>query len=205
MTPTTLVPEANLQRVSRRGEPTWELACLYPLQGEWTEQDYLAVATNRLVELSDGCLEFPPMPTIFHQLIVQFLFKLLDGFVAERALGQVLLAPLPVRLWPGKYREPDILYLGAERMQDVRKYPHGADLVMEVISGDPKDRERDLKTKREEYAQAKIAEYWIIDAEAYRIHGIFSPGAKATSVLLSGFSVAVADLFAAGELSSERR
>ena len=59
-----------LGRASRRGEPTWELALLFPFQGEWTESAYLALDTNRLIELSDGCLEFLPMPTVLHQLIM---------------------------------------------------------------------------------------------------------------------------------------
>src|SRR5262245_61279058 len=84
---------------SRRGEPPWEIAYLFPPQGEWTEEDYLALETNRLVELSDGCLEVLPMPTVFHQLLVAFLFKQLTTFVEANATGHVLFAPLPVRLW----------------------------------------------------------------------------------------------------------
>src|SRR5207237_10469473 len=60
--------------LSGPGEPTWEVARFYPLQGEWTEADYLALPTNQLVELSDGRLEFLPMPKHFHQMIVAFLY-----------------------------------------------------------------------------------------------------------------------------------
>jgi len=41
------------------------------------------------------------------------------------------------------------------------KYWEGADLVKEVVSGSEDDRQRDLVTKRREYAQAGIPEYWI--------------------------------------------
>ena len=64
---------------SRRGEPVWELAMNYPLQGDWTEEEYLALETNRLVEFSDGFLEFLPMPSLIHQLIADFLHGL-PGF-----------------------------------------------------------------------------------------------------------------------------
>ena len=54
-----VLPRAGVPSLpaSRLGEPTWEMASFYPRQGEWTEADYLALNTNRMVELSDGCLE----------------------------------------------------------------------------------------------------------------------------------------------------
>src|SRR6516225_2804569 len=55
------------------GEPTWDIARLFPAQGDWSESEYLALATNQLIELTDGALDFLPMPTIFHQRIAQFL------------------------------------------------------------------------------------------------------------------------------------
>ena len=82
---------------------------------------------------------------------------------------------------------------------------------MEVVSEGEENRERDLVIKRREYAAAGIAEYWIIDprdqrvtvlaldAGAYRVHGEFSPGRTATSVLLPGFEVEVDSVFAAGQ------
>src|SRR5947209_6819180 len=121
----TLIP----RRTSQRGEPAWEVALLFPNQGHWTEGEYLALDTNRLVELSDGCLEVLPTPTIFHQLIVEFLYARLKAFAAAHGPGMVLFAPLPVRLWAGKFREPDILYLRPGRVRDLHGQPEGADLV----------------------------------------------------------------------------
>ena len=199
-------------RGSKRGEPTWELALRYPYQGEWTEAEYVALQEKRLLELSDGCLEFLPMPTIRHQLIVKALFQLLDLFVSSRGLGQVLFAPLPVRLWAGKYREPDILFLSTARLRSLQQYPEGMDLAIEVVSGDLRDQERDLVTKRQEYAAAGISEYWIVDPETrqitvlaldgkqYRTHGEFVLGMEATSVLLAGFAVTVDKIFSAGQI-----
>jgi len=119
---------------SRPGDPTWEVAYLFPAQGDWTEEEYLALDTNRLVELSDGRLEVLRTPTVLHQLIVQCLHGLLLQYVKPRRLGTVLFAPLPVRLGPKRFREPDVVYLRAERSFDVRRQPEGADLVMEVVS-----------------------------------------------------------------------
>ena len=203
---------AQLRR-SRTGEPPWEVALLFPAQGQWTEAEYLALQnrTTQLIELSNGCIEVLPMPNPLHQRIVKFIFRLLESFVISLGAGEVLFAPLPVRLWSGKFRDPDIVYLRPGRITDPRQQPHGADLAIEVVSADEEDRERDLVTKRDEYARAGIAEYWIVDpheykitvltldANSYRVHGEFVRGQMATSLLLSGFAVAVDEVFAAGK------
>ena len=108
------------------------------------------------------------MPTTSHQLIVAFLYRALLAFITPRGAGTVLFAPLRVRLWPGKFREPDIVFLSAEHASRIgESFWEGADLVMEVVSDD--DRRRDLETKRREYAQAGIPEYWIVDPQQARI------------------------------------
>jgi Uma2 family endonuclease len=195
---------------SQPGEPAWDVALLFPRQGHWTEAEYLALDTNRLVELSNGHLEVLAMPTLFHQRIVKFLMALLDAFVTAHGLGEVFFAPVPIRLMPGKYREPDIFYIRQGRIRDPREQPEGADLVMEVVSEGTENRRRDLEIKPQEYAAAGIAEYWIVDPQeqritvltlngsAYGVHGEFGLGATATSVLLPGFTVAVDAVFGQG-------
>ena len=82
---------------------------------------------------------------------------------------------------------------------------------MEVVSEDPKDRARDYEEKLVDYAEAKVAEYWIVDYERqvvivhrldgdqYKVHGHFSRGQQAISALLSGFAINVESLFAAAD------
>jgi Uma2 family endonuclease len=193
------------------GEPAWEIAELFPYQGQWSEEDYLDLETNRLIEFSDGFLEFLPMPTTSHQLIVFYLLKALDAFVTPAKLGLALLAPLKVRLRSGKIREPDVLFcFWRNRHKIGEKFWTGADLVMEVVSegGEKRDREE----KRAEYAKAGIAEYWIVDPQTesitvlvleqgvYVVAGEHTAGARAASVLLPGFDVDVAAVFAAGKI-----
>jgi Uma2 family endonuclease len=190
-----------------QGEPIWPLARLYPYQGEWTEDDYFGLDAKFLVELCDGFLEFPPMPTIAHQLIVFYLAKLLDAFVTSRKLGLVIFAPVPVHLGPEKVREPDIFFLRPGHPRYRKEYAEGADLVVEVVSGGSEDRKRDLEVKPKAYAEAGIPEYWIVDPQeqritvltldgkTYREHGVFVPGQTATSLLLAGFSVDVSRVF----------
>ncbi len=94
-----------------------------------------------------GVLEVLAMPTEQHQLIVLFLYRILFAFVNARQLGTVLTAPLRVRLWEGKFREPDVVFLLAQHAdRRGNQYRRGADLVIEVVSED--DPVRDLVSKR---------------------------------------------------------
>jgi Uma2 family endonuclease len=207
----TLLDNRRLSLPSRRGEPTWEVAALYPVQGRWTEEEYLALDGNHFIEFSEGAVEFLPMPTVLQQRIVQFLFELLKAYVISHRLGEVLLAPIPVQLWSGKFREPDLFYVRSGRIVDPRRPVPGVDLAVEVVSPDPDNRKRDLETKRQEYAAAKIPEYWIVDPEKYQIvvlalegenyreHGVFGRGSQATSLLLPAFEVDVSAMFTAAE------
>jgi Uma2 family endonuclease len=186
-------------------EPAWEVALLFPAQGEWREDDYLWLTdhTRCLVELTDGHIEVLPLPTDAHQRIVLFLYRALYAFLAARGLGIVLVAPLRLRLRTGRYREPDLLLLlSADDPRRSNRYWTGADLVVEVVS--PDDPKRDLVRKRREYARAGIPEYWIVNpateqilvlrlaGTAYAEHGVFARVTQATSALLEGFTVAVA-------------
>ncbi len=199
-------------------EPTWEIAQLFPAQGHWSEEEYFSLETNQQVEFTHGYLEFLPMPTQSHQIFMLYLYQRLLSFVTQRELGLVLVAGVRVQLGMGRYREPDLVFMLAEhatrRHED---YWEGADLVMEIVS--PDNPSRDYERKRREYAQAGIPEYWIVDPQRrsitvlvltgnqsgnqYVVHGEFQPGTLATSLLLDGFSVAVAEVFTSTKFKSE--
>ena len=188
------------------GEPAWDVAKLFPAQGSWSVQEYLDLKGNRLIEFSNGFIEVLTMPTMRHQLIVLFLSDVFRAFLARGNLGRLLVAPFRVRLWPDKFREPDVMIMRSEHANRMgEEYWEGADLVIEVVSDD--DRRRDLETKRFEYARAAIPEYWIVDpqtetvtvltleGDAYANHGEFRRGQRASSRLLPGFDVAVSEVF----------
>lgn len=205
------MPVASV-RQSRRGEPIWSLAEQFPLQGEWTEDDYLDLDTSRLIEFDSGTIEVLPMPTMSHQLIILFLHGLFAQFFDAQSLGLTLVAIMKVKLWPGKYREPDILFMAknhADRMHE--DYWDGSDLVVEVVSHGKDSRLRDLRQKRRDYAKGRIPEYWIVDPEKQRIivlklrlgkyieHGVFRLGEEAESAKWPDFRVSVDDVFAASK------
>ena len=196
---------------TRWREPAWDVALLFPPQGEWSEEEYLALNTNRQVEYCDGRIEVLEMPTALHQLIAAFLYRMLFSFVDARALGIVLPAAYPVRLREGKYREPNVLFISSANAARLHnEYSDGADLVIEVVSS---NRQHDLVRKRREYALAGIPEYWIVDPELeavtvlnlnggrYVEHGVFARGARVSSKLLDGLTISVDEIFNAGKVA----
>ena len=206
----TTVPPSS---TDERG-PAWDVARLFPAQGAWSVSDYLELTdiTSQLVEFTDGCIEVLEMPTQAHQFLVRFFLDALRAFVEPRGLGTVLFAPMRIRIGADKFREPDIVLMLADH--DHRRgddYWVGADLVVEVVSQHPVGRRRDLESKRVDYAEAGISEYWIVDpVEAcvrvltlvdgqYAEHGRFRAGQAATSCLLKGFSIEVTQLLSVGQ------
>ena len=139
--------------------PVWRIATLFRYQGAWSEQEYLALDTNRRVEFDNGFVEVHDAPTDQHQAIISYFISILRA-LAKQIGGVERPAGLRLRLWDQKYREPDIVFL-RDRNSSLRQenYWDGADLAIEIVSASLEDRERDLLTKRIEYAQAGIQEY----------------------------------------------
>jgi Uma2 family endonuclease len=180
---------------------------LLPDQGAWSDEEYLWLTdhTKRLVEFTDGFVEILPMPTDRHQSILEFLFLAFHGFLAPLG-GKVHMAALRLRLRAGKFREPDLLLLcDAKDARRQDRFWTGADLVLEVVSKDHP--QRDLVQKRNEYAEAQIAEYWIVnpltdEILVYQLKGkkypkatIHARGTAAVSFVLPGFAVNVDEVF----------
>ena len=200
---------ATASSVATLPEEDWKglLSDLLPSQGLWSEEAYLWLTdhTTRMVELNDGFLEVLPMPTDRHQSIVQALFLAFVHYVHSRG-GKVQFAPLRLRLREGKIREPDLLLVkDASDPRRQNRFWTGADLVVEVLSPDRPERDRD--EKRAEYAKAQIPEYWIVDPEGetiavlglrgnkYRPVATYRRGADAKAVTLPGFAVSVDAVF----------
>ena len=143
---------------SANGEPAWEAAYMLPVQGSWSEDDFLKFHTNRMAELVDGRLEILPMPTWLHQLILDFLLDRIKEHLRQAQLGgKVLMAPLPTRLYAGTVREPDLLYVQPEHLPtNVRGYPDKIDLAVEIVSSGTEARQRDYIDKRADYAKAGV-------------------------------------------------
>jgi Uma2 family endonuclease len=196
--------------------PAWEIATMFPAQGNWTEEEYLDLTdwSKRGIEYNNGVLEFLPMPTEEHQDIIAYLFDLIR-LVAVPKLGKAYFSGLRVKTGPKQFSEPDIVFVLEENFSKRgKRFWTGADLVMEVVSDDPKDHHRDYHLKVASYALAGIKEYWIVDPHERRVSvlsltrkskryapvGVFGPGQVACSKLIKGLKVDVTACFDAAKL-----
>ncbi len=202
---TTEAPPAAPPRTQSR--PAVSAALAWLNAGHWTEAAYFALPeTNYIVELSEGRLLVHQMPGLEHQRIVGDLVFALGTWSRTGGHGEVFHAPMPIRLWEGKIREPDIMFYaagGEERYHG--QYADPPDLAIEVLS--PSTRRIDREEKAAEYAEAGVTEYWIVDPEGraievltgagpegYTSHQQFGPGDEAASAVLPGLVVSVAEL-----------
>ena len=120
---------------------------------DWTDEDTHA-------EWVDGEIEMSSPASGIHQDIEGFLYELLNTFVKMNDLGKVR---LPFQMKTARGREPDLIFVAKARLNLIRRtFLDGpADLAVEIVS--PESRQRDRVTKVEEYAQAGVGEFWLID------------------------------------------
>jgi Uma2 family endonuclease len=194
---------AQTVEISQEEKLTTEVARLFPRQGEWTEADYFRLPeTNKIVELSEGRLIISPSPTETHQEILGNLYSMLRNHVRFNKMGKILMAPMDVRLWEGKVRQPDIVFMSNEHLDRITEKMWGVpDLVVEILSEGTA--EVDKKKKYREYQKAGVLEYWIVDPfnqiieiyalenDIYKNFGKWGAGEIAKSKLLDGFEVSV--------------
>jgi Uma2 family endonuclease len=127
---------------------------------DWADEDTLA-------EWVDGKIIMTSPANRRHQGIARFLLMTLSSFVDVHGLGTVIEAPFQMKL-PRSGREPDVLYIATthlDRLQETH-LAGAADLVVEIVS--PESSHRDRVVKFDEYQEAGIPEYWLVDPDIPR-------------------------------------
>ena len=181
-----------------------------------TYDAYLALPEiKQRYEIVDGVLIMPPAPTPDHQWIMMEIAVRLRSFVSERAVGVVLAAPvdLLIQREPLRTRQPDIMYLSAERtgikgrdeLRGLQFLEIPPDLVVEVLS--PSNTRRDIEDTLADYRMIGVRECWLVSPEAETIEvlslsaedaateAIFGVDSSLSSEVLSGFSLDVGEIF----------
>lgn len=118
------------------------------------------------VELIDGDLiDMPPIGTQ-HASTVNRLIRLLVLRVGDRA---IVSPGNPVLLPPWSMPQPDLMLLRPRRDEYSTRHPDAGDVLLAIEVGDSSIR-FDLGKKARVYAADGIAEYWVVDVRARRLH-----------------------------------
>lgn len=132
-----------------------------------TEEEFVDwCGDDAWAEWVDGEVILMPAIRPSNGRLVQFVNRLVGGFVDEFELGEVFGEPVQVRLpRQRRRRSPDFLYVSlanADRIEE--QQIHGPpDLIVEVVS--PESRTRDRREKYAEYQAAGVREYWMADQD----------------------------------------
>ena len=104
-----------------------------------------------------------PSASFGHQDIAGEILFQIRAFLERKPLGRVV-TDVDVRLGERLVYRPDLVYLSAAKAARVKgRVTEPPDLIVEIISAD--SRQRDTRTKRDDYERAGVAEYWLIDPE----------------------------------------
>lgn len=121
------------------------------------------IKEDQKADLIDGVIYMASPENTEANRLFFWLGGLLNLFVETLDLGEVFGSRVALRLDKKNGPEPDILFMRKARLHLVRRghIAGHADLAMEIVS--PDSVQRDYLTKRQQYEQAGIREYWIID------------------------------------------
>lgn len=161
-------------------------------------------------ELVNGQLEELVAPRPMHGRAGGQIYHELGIYLDQHEPNSFTAVELDIPTAPFYGRRPDYAYYSAtDAARGIDRKNNRViglpTLVVEVLS--PEDERRDLVTKREEYATAGIAHYWILDPErltaltlelragAYFESGLFSADDVLTSPLFPGLELPLRRLF----------
>lgn len=128
-----------------------------------SEREFLSLPESTCpAELIDGEVILAPSPSFWHQEVLTRLVVALRAW-AVRSPNPVTIvqAPLDVRFAAGRILQPDAMVFLAPLARDVATpLDRIPDICIEVLST---NRAYDRVMKRFIYAEAGVAEYWIVD------------------------------------------
>lgn len=151
---------------------------------------------DRKAELIDGVMIMPSPPLIAHEMLQDFLYRLLGDYVEDQRLGRIFGSRTAVELELFYAPEPDILFIANDRLHIIgEKGILGApDFVIEILSASTAQNDRGPKMRA--YERAGVREYWLIDpygpagSEFYQLQeGRFRPHAPSAEGILTSTTV----------------
>ncbi len=159
-------------------------------------------------ELINGVLIVVPAPSVGERGPNDLLGQLLRNYSENHQEGSACDYTVSEHTIPyseNRRRADRVVWTGLGRMPNERK--DMPSIVIEFVSEGRTNRERDYRTKRREYAELGIREYWIIDRFERQMTVVRNEQQTQTEIpidessvyqtpLLPGFELAIARLFA---------
>lgn len=145
-----------------------------------TLEDFEALGEEVRIEVVEGVPVMSPDPTVRHQRASARLFRLLDDAAppAWVSLGPVdwMISEVPLTM-----REPDVVVVPRRLVEeDATRLIEAPLLAVEVLS--PGSYERDLVTKRRQYAAAGLRHYWVVGPDVPEVIVFRSRGGELVEV-----------------------
>jgi Uma2 family endonuclease len=172
-----------------------------------TGNDLFALGNDWPAELIEGKRVYMSPTSYRHGRIELKIGRLLDRFVEQHRLGQVMVGEVGIytRRHPDTVRGADVAFISNERLSQAQSENYldvAPELIVEILS--PNDRWRDVTDKLDEYFAVGVWGVWIVDPERRQVLAYRSPTEAKRFVagdmltgekVLPGFSVPVDDLF----------
>lgn len=135
---------------------------LKPTKHLSAEEFWRDAPEDRKAELIDGAMSMPSPAVTTHERLLRFLYRLLNDYVEEHDLGEVLGSRTAVELAPDQVYEPDILFVAKQSAAIVlEKGIVGApELVIEILSRSTAHLDRGPKLRG--YERAGVREVWLV-------------------------------------------
>ncbi len=182
-----------------------------PGEHRFTVQDYYRMGEVGIIppeqktELIDGKVVYMAPPGSEHSGTVSYLMETFAPLV-----NRAMISPQnPVRLNNYNEPQPDLAMLRRRKDFYSETHPQPADVLLMIEVADS-SLLKDTKIKRPKYAEAGIAEYWIIDLNFRCVHICREPDGKeyrsirklsrgsVAPLAFPDFSIKVSDLFPPG-------
>jgi Uma2 family endonuclease len=126
---------------------------------------YKMLPEGTLAELINGQIYMSPAPTNRHQRVLKVLLKIVDDFIENQTLGEVLVSPVDIFFDDHQNAvQPDLVFISKDNPNqplDDEPYRGSPDLLVEILS--PSNNKHDLIIKKDLYEKFGVKEYWIID------------------------------------------
>jgi Uma2 family endonuclease len=140
-----------------------------PEKSPTTYAEYRELPEDERYELIGGKLFMTPSPKSFHQIISTNILTLLSNHVRGNELGNVISAPMDVKLTESDVVQPDVLFVSSDRKSIIKEdyIDDAPDLVVEIVSESSRD--RDTVLKKNLYFRHGVEEYWLVEPEEHSV------------------------------------